>query len=120
MVSAKQKVAAGLAALYGIVAIAGGTVGFVLKGSIGSIVMGSVTGVLLVMCAAGTLYYRPVWCLLGSAIVSIVLLGFFLPQVVEYFNGTSAKLTPQAIGMSVGGLLVLFASAFALGTKGKC
>jgi hypothetical protein len=69
--------------------------------------------VLLLVCAAGTFLSRPLWFLVGSGVVSIALLGFFMPKVIASLNGSGA-LTPQAVGMSAGGLVVLLASIFAL------
>lgn len=125
-VSAKQKVAAVLAAVYGVISIAGGIIGYVVAGSIPSIIAGSIAGLLLILCAAGTIYYRPLWCLLGAAIISVALVVRFLPSVVEFLKGSSESVGPldlrssTALVMAIGGLVVLFASAFALGTKGSC
>jgi uncharacterized membrane protein (UPF0136 family) len=119
-VSTRHKVAAGLAAVYGVISIAGGIIGYLVAGSIPSIVAGSIAGILLILCAAGTLYFRPLWCLLGAAIVSIALLARFLPPVVEYLRGNAETVGTPAVVMAVGGLVVLFASALALGTKGAC
>jgi uncharacterized membrane protein (UPF0136 family) len=118
--SGKQKVAAALAAVYGLTSIAGGTYGYVAAGSIPSIIAGGIAGVLLILCAAGTIYYRPLWCLLGAAIISIALLGRFLPSVVKGFSESTAPLDLKAwtaLVMTIGGLIVLFSSAFALGLK---
>lgn len=119
-VSGKHKVAAALAALYGIVAIVGGTIGYAVAGSVASIIAGGASGLLLILCAVGTIYFKPLWCLLGAAVISIALLIQFLPKVVHYLNGTAETLAPAPVAMTVGGLIVLFASAFALGTKGNC
>jgi uncharacterized membrane protein (UPF0136 family) len=112
-VSAKQKVAAVLAAVYGLVSIAGGVMGFVMVGSVMSIVAGSISGVLLLLCAAGVFYFRPLWCLIGTGIISIALMAVFMPKLVAYFDGRG-PLTPQSVGMTIGGLVVLLASVFAL------
>jgi hypothetical protein len=122
MASGKQKAAAALAALYGVISIAGGTYAYVVVGSAPSIIAGSIAGLLLILCAAGTVYYRPLWSLLGAALISIALLGRFLPTTVAVLKDSSGvgpldlkALT--ALVMTIGGLIVLFASALALGLK---
>jgi uncharacterized membrane protein (UPF0136 family) len=113
MATAKQKLAAVLAGVYGAVSVVGGVMGYVMAGSIESIIAGGISGVLLLVCAAGVFLSRPLWFLVGSGVVSIALLAFFMPKVIPYVNG-SGPLIPRAVGMSAGGLVVLLASIYAL------
>lgn len=119
-VSCTQKTAGFLAGIYGVVAIIGGTIGYINAGSVASIIAGGVSGVLLVLCAWATLYFKPLWGLLGAAVISIALLGRFMPGVVRYLSGAASEIHPVSIVMSVGGLIVLLASVIALTKKGSC
>ena len=111
------KIAAGLFALYGVVSLVGGIIGFVVTSNRGepsyaSLIAGGGSGLLLIACAAGA-FYRPLPALLGGAVVCVVLLGRFLPKVLE---SESAGAVP--IVMTVGGLLALAGAVVALGKRG--
>jgi uncharacterized membrane protein (UPF0136 family) len=113
-----QKAASILAGLYGLVSITFGIIGFTSKGSVASIVAGGIAGALLILAAAA-IYRKPIWSLLGAAIVSIALLARFVPTVVNAESGMSMselKLLTATV-MSAGGALVLLASALALGSR---
>jgi uncharacterized membrane protein (UPF0136 family) len=112
-VSAKQKTAAVLAGLYGIVSLTGGIIGYVKADSIPSLAAGGGCGVLLILCAVAA-FYKPLWALLAAAVISIALLGRFLPAVLRHLNDSESAITWVPVVMSIGGLLVLFSAAFAI------
>jgi uncharacterized membrane protein (UPF0136 family) len=113
-VSASKKIAAVLAALYGAASLVGGIIGFASKGSVPSLVAGGVCGVLLLICAV-FVFRRPTLALAGAVIVSLALLGFFLPKALNPPTDPEKQdAATRAIGMSVGGVLVLLSAGFAL------
>src|SRR5262249_48442199 len=72
-----RKLAAGLAALYGIVSIVGGIMGFVNASSVPSLVAGGLAGLFLLAAAAvayrgslGKYSINPVWGLIAIAVVA--------------------------------------------------
>jgi uncharacterized membrane protein (UPF0136 family) len=109
-----------LTAVYGLVALIGGTIGFVKAGSIASLIAGGGSGVILLVAAALVLK-KPDGVaagqsgLAGSAragliialVVSLLLIGRFASTLR---GGAS----PVALVMISGGLVVLVASAMAL------
>jgi uncharacterized membrane protein (UPF0136 family) len=113
-------IALGITALYGIVSLVGGIIGYVRADSRASLVAGGIAGVLLLLCAAGV-FYRPVLSLSGAIIISIALLGRFVPSLVRHrddfgeFLATTAGVV--ALVMVIGGLLVVVFSALALATR---
>jgi hypothetical protein len=119
----KNRLTAALAGIYGLTSIGFGIYGFILtseegKPSYASLIAGGVAGVILLACAVG-MYYRPLIASLGAAVVSIALLGRFMPAVVHYMNGSASEVKPVALVMTVGGLIVLLVSALALGSRCK-
>ena len=113
-----QKVASILAGLYGLVSITFGTIGFISKGSVASVVAGGIAGALLVLAAVG-ICRKPMWGLLGAAVVSIALLGKFVPTLVNAESGQSMdelKLLTATV-MSAGGGVVILTCALALGSR---
>jgi uncharacterized membrane protein (UPF0136 family) len=107
-------------ALYGFISIAGGMVGYVRADSLISLVAGGIAGVLLLLCAAGVFYF-PVLSLGAAIIISIALLGRFLPNVIRHRDNFGEFLpTPGgsvAVLMVIGGLLTVVFSALALATR---
>jgi len=91
-ISVKQKVAAILAGLYGVVSLTGGIIGYVTKDSIPSLAAGGGAGVLLILCAAGA-FYKPLWALLGAAVIAMVLLGRFLPALIRQLNDSESAIS---------------------------
>ena len=71
--------------IFGLLTIAGGIMGYVSKGSVPSIIAGSVSGVLLVL-AAFLLPGNAVAGLLLAAVVSLLLAGRFVPVFVKTGN----------------------------------
>jgi uncharacterized membrane protein (UPF0136 family) len=112
---------AALIAVYGLVALIGGTIGFVKAGSVASLIAGGGSGLILLVAAAlvakkqgvvagllqGGLGSSARAGLIIALVVSLLLIGRFASTLR---NGAS----PIAIVMISGGLVVLVASAMAL------
>jgi len=64
--------------IFGLLTIAGGVMGYMKAGSMASIIAGSISGVLLVF-AGFLLSQQPVAGLALGGIVSLLLVGYFLP-----------------------------------------
>jgi uncharacterized membrane protein (UPF0136 family) len=110
-----DKIAAGLAGLYGLVSLVGGVMGYVKASSVASLAAGGGSGVLLLACAAGTFFWKPAWSLAVAAVIAIALLGRFLPKAIHPAEGTEHHTAYMvALVMTVGGVLVLLAAGFAL------
>jgi uncharacterized membrane protein (UPF0136 family) len=112
-----QIIAAGLAGIYGTVALVGGCVGYATKGSTASLVAGVISGILLLLCAAGT-SFRPNLGLIGAAVIALLLAGRFTAVLVQNSSKLPAWLSEgagvTAYIMVVGGVLVLVAAGLAL------
>ena len=106
--------------LYGVVSIVGGIIGYVRADSVISLVAGGIAGVLLLLCAAGV-FYSPVVSLGGGIIISVALLGQFLPKLIRHRDELGGFLsTPGglvALVMVIGGLLVVVFCALGLATR---
>jgi|SRR5688572_32010403 len=101
--------AASAAGLYGLIALTGGVIGFVKAGSLASLIAGGVSGLLLIACAL-FIPRRPKPGLIVALVVSVGLLGRFLPNIGK--GGV-------ALVMALGGALVLVACAIALKREPK-
>ena len=103
-----QKTVAGLAVAYGLVSLVGGVIGFVNKGSVVSMVAGTVSGCVLFF-GAYLLPRKPKPALLTLLLASLTLTGRFI--------SASAKSGPSSIAvvMILGGSLVMLACGIALG-----
>jgi uncharacterized membrane protein (UPF0136 family) len=102
-----QKIAAGAAGTYGLIAIVGGTIGYVKAGSLVSMVAGGVSGLVLI----GSSYFvarHPKRALTVAIVMSILLVGRFAPKL-----GGPEGPSVLAIVMVLGGIAVIAASAFA-------
>ena len=71
-----QIIAAGLTALYGLISLIGGYIGYAKAGSTASLIAGGVSGILLLLLAAGVCF-RPFWSLSAAGIVALALVGRF-------------------------------------------
>jgi uncharacterized membrane protein (UPF0136 family) len=113
-------IALGIMALYGVVSIVGGIMGYVRADSVISLVAGGIAGVLLLLCAAGV-FYSPAVSLGGGIIISVALLGRFLPNLIRHRDELGGFLSTAggmvALIMVIGGLLVVAFSALALATR---
>lgn len=97
-----------LIGVYGLVALIGGTIGFVKAGSVASLIAGGGSGLILLVAAALVAKERHARVgLIIALVVSLLLIGRFASTLR---NGAS----PVAIVMITGGLVALVASAMAL------
>jgi uncharacterized membrane protein (UPF0136 family) len=103
-----RKLAASAAGLYGLIALTGGIIGFVKAGSLASLIAGGISGLLLIACAA-FVSRKPKPALIVALVVSIGLLGRFLPKV----SGPEG-LSAIALVMALGGFLVAVACVVAV------
>ena len=88
--------------VFGLLTIAGGVMGFATKGSVPSIVAGSISGILLLV-AAFLLPNNFVVGLVLAAVVSILLAGRFVPAFIKSGNLMPAGLMSV---LSVIGIIV--------------
>jgi uncharacterized membrane protein (UPF0136 family) len=113
-------VALGITALYGIISLAGGIIGYVRADSVASLVAGGISGVLLLLCAAG-IFYLPAVSLSGAIIIAVALLGRFVPSLLQQRDKLGESLHTMkgtvALLMVIGGVLVILFSAWALATR---
>jgi uncharacterized membrane protein (UPF0136 family) len=68
--------------IFGLLTIAGGIMGYVSKGSMPSIIAGSISGILLLAAA----FFHPTHAAIGlavAAIVSVLLAGRFVPAFIK-------------------------------------
>jgi len=112
---------AGIAALlYGLVSIAGGVLGYVNKDELPSLAAGGACGLILLLCGVG-IFKGPKTAflsLLGAALVSLALVGFFVYESLQnwdnlgaFFQSTFGKTAAVMMG---GGLVVLILSLLAV------
>jgi uncharacterized membrane protein (UPF0136 family) len=110
-------IAACITGLYGLVALVGGVIGYVNKGSVQSLIAGAISGIVLIICAVVVPRW-PFWSLVVSLIVALVLAGRFGMVLVGKrdqlgeFVGTVGGIT--AVVMVTGGALVIIATLWAL------
>ncbi len=71
--------------LFGVFTLIGGVMGYVQAGSMASIVAGSVSGILLLVCAAG-IYRGNRIAAIGALVISLLLGGRFLMTLVKNFK----------------------------------
>lgn len=103
------KVPALLIAVYGLIALIGGTIGFVKAGSLASLLAGGGSGLVLLL-AAGIVAKKPDSARVGlilALVVSVLLIGRFASTLR---GGAS----PVALVMITGGLVALVAAALGL------
>jgi uncharacterized membrane protein (UPF0136 family) len=89
--------------IFGLLTIAGGVMGYVKAGSTASIIAGSISGVLLLL-AGFMLPAQPMAALALGGIVSLLLVGYFLPA---FFR--TGKMMPAGMMSLLGVLGVAFA-----------
>src|SRR5260370_29211281 len=105
-----------VSALYGCVCIAGGIMGYVQKDSMVSLVTGGIAGVLLLLCAVG-IYYQPTVSLSAAIFLSVLLLGRFVPKLIQEWDRLGqANAANIALVMTLGEGRVILVIAFALAT----
>jgi uncharacterized membrane protein (UPF0136 family) len=111
------KVAATLIALYGVLSMVGGIIGYVKANSTASLATGVPAGAILVFSAIG-IFYNPRPSLVAALVVALLIGGFFGSKLVRSagdlrgFIASSAG--PRTLAMTVGALIVIAVSAAAL------
>lgn len=117
MTARATRIAAGLMGLYGLLAATGGAIGYVTKGSLPSLIAGSVSGLILVACAVAALR-RPLLALSIGLVAILALLAKFVPDLARSLGAASESINGVALLMTAGGVLVLAAVVVALGGGG--
>jgi uncharacterized membrane protein (UPF0136 family) len=118
--STGQKLAAAMMVLYGLVALAGGVMGWVKAGSQASLIAGGGSGLILLACAYGVTRW-PTGSLVVGMLVALALVGRFGKVLYEHastlgdFLGTNAGLV--GLVMIIGGLVVIAANALGLASN---
>jgi uncharacterized membrane protein (UPF0136 family) len=113
-----QIAAAAVTALYGLVSIVGGILGYVRVGSTISLIAGGAAGLVLLICAGGVFKF-PVWSLAASIVVALVLAGRFTSSLMKHSNDLSEVLRTVAIIMVTGGVLVIIVAGLALAAHSR-
>jgi Small integral membrane protein len=92
--------------VFGILTIAGGIIGYVSKGSVPSIIAGSVSGILLLV-SAFLLPRNPAAGLIMAALISLLLAGQFLPKLIR-----TGQMMPAGImsALSILGIIAVIAA----------
>ena len=106
-------IAVAIIALYGVVSVVGGILGYVWAESVPSLVAGGIAGLLLLLCAAGV-FYAPAAPLGGAIVIAVLLLGRFVPSLVKHRNELGTLKGMVALIMVSDGVLVIIFSALAL------
>jgi uncharacterized membrane protein (UPF0136 family) len=109
-ISLSALVAMLLAGLYGLTSLIGGIIGYVKADSKASLIAGGVSGLLLLIFAAGALKI-PVVSLAGAIIVALALAGRFAPKALGLAEKAGG---PVDYIMTIGAALVIISSALAL------
>jgi uncharacterized membrane protein (UPF0136 family) len=111
-------IAAGLIAVYGLISIGAGTLGYVNKGSVPSIVAGGISGLLLLLCAVGV-FYKPTWSLIGAGVIAVALIGRFATKALHPSEDPEdAVINTVARLMAFGGIVVLLSAIVAVLQRG--
>jgi uncharacterized membrane protein (UPF0136 family) len=97
-------------AIYGLVALVGGTIGFIKAGSVASLVAGGLSGLILIGAAA-LAGNKPKPGLIVALVTSLLLVGRFGSAAAR------AGVSPVALVMIIGGVAVVVVSAMALAAK---
>jgi uncharacterized membrane protein (UPF0136 family) len=105
------------ALLYGLIALAGGVLGFVNKGSKPSLIAGGVSGLLLIVFGAAA-WAEKQWAAIGTLVVALALVGRFagsLAKAQRQPGGISGTLLGRVgVVMVLGGVLVTLLAIWAL------
>ena len=109
--------AAAGAAVYGLIALAGGVMGYVNKGSKPSLIAGGVSGLALVVCGFG-IWLGHIWAVVVALIIALLLAGRFASSLAKQ-SRTGAGITRTVIGtvgviMVIGGMIEIILAVWAL------
>jgi uncharacterized membrane protein (UPF0136 family) len=111
------KVAATIIALYGVLSMVGGIIGFVKAHSTASLATGVPFGAILVLSAIG-IFYAPRPALVAAIIVALLIGGFFGSKLVTNASNLRGFIVssagPRTLAMTTGALIVIVVSAIAL------
>jgi uncharacterized membrane protein (UPF0136 family) len=106
--------AAAVTALYGLISIGGGILGYVRASSTASLIAGCVAGVFLLLCAAGVWRF-PFWSLIAAIVIAVLLAGRFASVLLRKGSGEMTALAYQtALVMIIGGIVVIILAVLAL------
>jgi uncharacterized membrane protein (UPF0136 family) len=91
--------------LYAVVACTGGVMGYVRKGSVPSLVAGTVSGVLLLACTFG-IWFQLWYAAVGAIVISLLLVGRFMGTLMKErrVSGAINKTTLGRIALAMVGL----------------
>lgn len=103
-----HRIAVALTAAYGLIALIGGLIGYLMAGSLASLIAGGVSGLLLISSAL-VARQRPAAGFIAALILSFLLVARFINAAI-----TAGSLAPVAAVMILGGVAVLAAAALAL------
>jgi uncharacterized membrane protein (UPF0136 family) len=113
-----QKVAIALIALYGLISLVGGVIGYLKAGSTPSLLAGGISGLVLLACALAIWAERAAPGLIGAIVVALLLAVFFAKNVAQNIGHFSEFMQsgagPRNVGLLAGGLIVIIISALAL------
>ncbi|HEV3235527.1 MAG TPA: TMEM14 family protein [Gemmataceae bacterium] len=105
------------ALVYGLIALIGGLIGYMNKGSKPSLIAGGISGVLLLVCHFG-IHHGQTWGLVGALIISLLLVGRFTSSLAKQ-SRTGGSLFATVIGkvsmiMVVAGVIEIILALWAL------
>ena len=111
------KVAATIIALYGVLSMVGGIIGYVKAHSTASLATGVPFGAILVVSAIG-IFYAPRPALIAAIVVSLLIGGFFGSKLVTNLSDLrgfiASSAGPRTLAMTTGAVIVIVVSAIAL------
>ena len=115
-------IAAVVTAIYGLVSLIGGIIGYAKASSIPSLIAGGLCGIVLLACAAAVTR-APFWSFVVSLIIALALVGRFGMVAAKNTEPMSDYLASgpgiTAVVMIVGGAAVILVSIIALATSSQ-
>jgi uncharacterized membrane protein (UPF0136 family) len=105
------------AAVYGLIALAGGVMGYVNKGSKPSLIAGGASGLALVVCGFG-IWHGHTWAVVVALIIVLLLIGRFASGLAKQ-SRTGGAIIGTVIGrvgliIVIGGLIEMILAVWAL------
>lgn len=99
--------------VYGVINFLGGTMGFVMTGSIESVIAGGVFGVLLVLCALFA-SKAPALCYRGAGVLALLLLLFWANRLNVVMQAGESPMMPAGnLGLAALVIVLLVVAHFA-------